>query len=67
MKLGDKLTWTPSGFDQEKSSKAPDRQHKLRSVTGRIAYIHPEGRYYLAEAHVGREVIRECFPIKQQG
>ena len=39
---------------------------KLRSVTGRIVYIHPARRYYMAEATVGNEIIRECFPINER-
>ena len=66
MRVGDKLTWTPSGFDHEVSGERADRQRKLRSVTGRIVYIHPAGRYYLAEARVGGAVIRECFPMKNR-
>ena len=66
MRVGDKLTWTPSGFDHEVSGARADRQRKLRSVTGRIVYIHPAGRYYLAEALVGGAVIRECFLMKKR-
>ena len=66
MRVGDKLVWTPSGFDHEVSGERADRQRKLRSVTGRIVYIHPAGRYYLAEARVGGAVIRECFPMKKR-
>ena len=50
MNVGDKLTWTPSGFDHEVSGQRADKVRKLRSVTGVIAYIHPAGRFYLAEA-----------------
>ena len=39
---------------------------KLRSVTGRIVYIHPARRYYMAEATVGNEIIRECFPMENR-
>ena len=39
---------------------------KLRSVTGRIVYIHPARRYYMAEAKVGNETIRECFPMENR-
>ncbi len=66
MRVGDKLTWTPSGFDHEVSGQRADKQRKLRSVTGRIVYIHPAGRYYLAEAQVGGAVIRECFLMKKR-
>ena len=32
-------------------------------IIGRIVYIHPQRRYFLAEAKVGNAVIRECFPM----
>ena len=66
MRVGDKLTWTPSAFEHEANGQRADQQRKLRSVTGRIVYIHPAGRYYLAEALVGGAVIRECFIIKNR-
>lgn len=66
MNIGDKLTWTPSGFEHRIGGQRADRVHSLRTVTGRIVYIHPARRFYLAEAQVGGAVIRECFPIKQK-
>ena len=45
MRLGEKITWTPSAFDHEVSGQRADKQRKLRTVTGRIAYIHPARRY----------------------
>ena len=39
MNVGDKLTWTPSGFDHEVSGQRADKVRKLRSVTGVVAYI----------------------------
>nr|WP_317324489.1 hypothetical protein [uncultured Flavonifractor sp.] len=66
MRLGEKITWTPAAFEHELSGERANRMRKLRSVTGRIVYIHPENRYYLAEARVGSEVIRECFLIENR-
>lgn len=28
---------------------------------GRVAWVHPKGRFYLVEFPVGSQVIRECF------
>ena len=66
MSLGEKITWTPSAFDHEVSGQRADKMRKLRSVTGRIVYIHPERRYYMAEAKVGNEIIRECLPMENR-
>lgn len=66
MNVGDKLTLTPSSFDHEVSGQRADKVRKLRSIPGVIAYIHPAGRYYMAEAKVGNEIIRECFPIENR-
>ena len=56
MRIGEKITWTPSDFEHELSGERADRMRKLRSVTGRIVYIHPARRYYMAEANVGNEI-----------
>lgn len=66
MQIGDSYTWTPAAFEGEASgSDSRDKRlRRTRSVTGRIVYIHPRRRYFLAEAKVGDAVIRECFPIK---
>jgi len=66
MRIGEKITWTPSAFEHEPSGERVNRQRKLRSVTGRIVYIHPARLYYMAEAKVGNETIRECFPINKR-
>ena len=66
MRVGDKITWTPAAFEHEVRGERADHVRKLRSVTGRIVYIHPARRYYLAEAKVGNETIRECFPIQKR-
>ena len=66
MRIGEKITWTPSAFEHELSGERANKMRKLRSVTGRIVYIHPARRYYMAEAKVGNEIIRECFPIENR-
>ena len=32
-----------------------------RKATGTVIYIHPEGRYYVAEFDIGLYKFRECF------
>ncbi len=66
MRIREKITWTPSAFEQEVSGQRENKMRKLRSVTGRIVYIHPARRYYMAEATVGNEIIRECFPMENR-
>lgn len=66
MRVGDKITWTPEAFEQVVSNQHAERRRMLRSVTGRVAYIHPARRYYMAEAKVGNETIRECFPVENR-
>ena len=66
MRIGEKITWTPSAFEQEVSGQRENKMRKLRSVTDRIVYIHPARRYYMAEANVGNEIIRECFPMENR-
>ena len=63
MQIGDSYTWTPEAFEGEASGSRDKRLRRARSVTGRIVYIHPRRRYFLAEAKVGNAVIRECFPM----
>ena len=66
MRIGEKITWTPAAFEHELSGERANKMRKLRSVTGRIVYIHPARRHYMAEAKVGNETIRECFPINER-
>lgn len=63
MQVGDSYTWTPMAFEGEASGERDKCLRRARSVTGRIVYIHPQRRYFLAEAKVGNAMIRECFPI----
>ena len=63
MQVGDSYTWTPAAFEGEASGERDKRLRRTRSVTGRIVYIHPQRRYFMAEAKVGSHLLRECFPI----
>ena len=66
MRIGEKITWTTSAFEHDLNGERANKMRKLRSVTGRIVYIHPARRYYMAEAKVGNETIRKCLPINER-
>lgn len=63
MQIGDSYTWTPEAFEGEASGSRDKRLRRSRQVTGRVVWIHPQRRYFVAEAKVGNAVIRECFPM----
>ena len=65
MRLGDKYTWRPSTDDGHKdarqgSRRTPEDKHK--QVTGRIIYIHPRRRFFVAEALFAHGRLREAMP-----
>ena len=66
MRSGGKSSGTTSAFGHELGGERANKMRKMRSVTGRIVYIHPARRYYMAEAKVGNETIRECFPMENR-
>ena len=67
MRLGDKYTWTPAAWMGEKSAEREARGGKTmqipRSVTGRVVYIHPLGRYFTARAETPGGPITESFQM----
>lgn len=63
MQIGDSYTWTPAAFEGGASGARAKKARRARAVTGRIVYIHPQRRFFTAEAKVGGGLIRECFPI----
>lgn len=66
MQIGDTVTWTPAAFEGEASGERDRRLRRSRSVTGRVVWIHPARRFYLAEARVNDYILRECFPLRQK-
>ena len=65
VKLGDKITFKPSGFSDQISVKDPSTGKSCsRKVTGKVIYVHPQGRYYTVEAELDGRTIRESFPGK---
>lgn len=69
LQVGNAYTWPPSGFAYEMMSSVPGRKREkdLIYVTGKIIYIHPEGRYFTAEAVLDGGVIRESFLLRGEG
>lgn len=65
VKLGAKITFKPSGFSDQTSVKDPATGKPCsREVTGKVVYVHPQGRYYTVEAELDGRTIRESFPCK---
>ena len=59
-KVGRSYRFTPHAFiDSEKERSGPYQLEK--AVTGRVVYVHPQGRYFIAEAKVNGHIIREAF------
>ena len=64
MKLGDKYIWRPTTDDGHKSASQGNRrapEDKSRQVTGRIIYIHPQHRFFAAEALFTHGRLREAI------
>lgn len=65
VKVGDSKTFKPSGFSDQVSVKDPSTGKSCsRKVTGKVIYVHPQGRYYTVEAELDGRTIRESFPGK---
>lgn len=59
MHIGQKVKWHPSAFIRARDSGAPESI--ITELTGEIAYINAEHRYYMIEAQCHGYTIRECF------
>lgn len=64
MQIGDKITFTPSAFASESAGAMPGQKPVPRQVKGRVCYINRKHRYFMAEAMVNGQIIRESFKIK---
>lgn len=65
MKVGDKFTWIPSEFLTERTKFGNSMTIPIH-VKGRVAWIHPKGRFFLAEGLCNGTLIRECFKMKRR-
>ena len=60
--LGERYTFAPSAFEEVRR-KDSRPVFIPRVVTGKVIYIHPRRRYFVAEAQVNGCAIREAFKI----
>lgn len=58
MKIGQKVVRIPETFYL---GDLKGHQAEKRAISGRVAYIHPEGRYHMVEFETLGGIIRECF------
>lgn len=58
MKIGDKVRKRLTGLFKEGERSA------VPTVAGTVKWIHPLGRFYMAEFNFRGAVIRECFPME---
>lgn len=62
-KLGEKIRFVPSCFENQKLT-GPGGKILERTLTGRVIYIHPKGRFYVVAANCGDGTVREAFLIR---
>jgi len=61
VKVGDPVLFMPDCWVHGQGSESV-LEHS-GPVRGKVVYIHPKGRYYVAEGQVGGRTIREVFQI----
>lgn len=59
IKLGQKVTRTPLTFTDNVDRQKGEPAH--RPMSGRVVYIHPQGRYHTVEFQPPLGVVRESF------
>lgn len=57
MKIGQKVRRMPLSLTQT----ADNGKQEHRPMTGKVVYIHPQGRYHIVEFEVCGGTVRECF------
>ena len=65
MRVGDKFTWIPSEFMTDKARYGNGMTIPIH-VTGKVAWIHPRKRFFLAGGLCNGCLIRECFPMERR-
>lgn len=59
--------FTPYAFCEGQDDSIPGKRPRTKAtVTGRIVYIHPKGRFFTVEAVVQGHSIRESFHLNKQ-
>lgn len=67
MQLGDRYSFTPYAFCEGQDDSTPGKRPRTKeTVTGRIVYIHPKGRFFTVEAVVHGHALRESFGSVEQ-
>lgn len=57
MKIGQKVRRVPLSLTQT----ADNGKQEHRPMTGKVVYIHPEGRYHMVAFEMRVGIVRECF------
>lgn len=57
MKIGQKVRRMPLSLTQT----VDNGKQEHRPMTGKVVYIHPQGRYHIVEFEVCGGTVRECF------
>lgn len=57
MKIGQKVRRVPLSLTQT----ADNGKQEHRPMTGKVVYIHPEGRYHMVTFEMRGGIVRECF------
>lgn len=57
MKIGQKARRVPLSLTQT----ADNGKQEHRPMTGKVVYIHPEGRYHMVAFEMRGGIVRECF------
>lgn len=58
MRIGQKVARQPETITEREGS----RYAPLKTLSGRVVYIHPRGRYHTVEFRLRGGTIRESFP-----
>ena len=61
MNVGDPISFVPDAWVHGQGAETVLR--RTAHVKGRVIYVHPKGRFYVAEGEVGGRTIREAYKI----
>lgn len=61
MRAGDQICFVPDAWVHGQGSETVLKMEAR--VKGRVIYVHPKGRFYVAEGEVGGRTIREAYKI----
>jgi hypothetical protein len=66
MQVGEPIDFSPDAFSVAIDCAGGERIKHPQVLHGYIEYIHPDGRYYVAAAHLNGHVIREAYKITKE-